>query len=89
VSGRVRVSWTTCSANGFDSYAVVRSGDPEIHYPPEDLDTLVARITDQGRTSTVDAAPSGSAWYRVYCLTRSGGETRTSASTSTVRINVP
>ena len=88
-SGGVLASWTRCSASGFDSYALVRSTDPEIHYPPEDGDTLVARITNAGTTSRLDAAPSGSRWYRLYCLIVTSGETKTAATTATVRINVP
>jgi hypothetical protein len=88
-SGTVHATWTVCSASGFDSYALVRSTDSEIHYPPEDGDTLVARIADQGTTSFDDGAPAGSNWYRLYCLTKSGGETRTAARSSTVRANVP
>ena len=88
-SGVVHVTWTGCSASGFDSYALVRSTDSEIHYPPEDGDTLVARIADQGARAYDDAAPSGSNWYRLYCLTKSGGETKTAARSSTVRANVP
>ena len=88
-SGGVRASWTTCSASSFDSYALVRSTDSEIHYPPEDGDTLVARIANHATTSTTDAAPSGSSWFQLYCLTSSGGETKTAARTTTVKINVP
>jgi hypothetical protein len=89
VSGGVLASWTTCSVNGFDSYALVRSTDAEIHYPPEDGDTLVARISSQSATSKTDAAPAGPAWYQLYCLTASGGETRIATRTSTVKITVP
>ena len=88
--GGVIADWTTCTAAGFDSYALVRSRDQEIHYPPEDLDTLVARVTSVSTTAvTDDAAPTGSSWYRVYCLTRSDGEVRTAATTSTQKISVP
>lgn len=88
-SGGVRATWTTCSAGGFDSYALVRSTDSEIHFPPEDGDTLVARIANRATTSKTDAAPSGSSWYQLYCLTKSGGETKTAARTTTVKISVP
>ena len=88
-SGGVLATWTACSAGGFDGYALVRSTDSEVHYPPEDGDTLVARIMNSGTTSKVVAAPSGARWYRLYCLVTTNGETRTAASTSTVRINVP
>lgn len=89
VSGGVLASWTRCSASGSDSYALVRSTDSEIHYPPEDGDTLVARITNSATTSRLDAAPSGSRWYRLYCLVVNDGETKTAGTTATVRINVP
>ena len=88
--GGVIADWTTCTAAGFDSYALVRSSDQEIHYPPEDRDTLVARVTSVSATAVTDApAPTGSSWYRVYCLTRSDGEVRTAATTSTQKISVP
>ena len=89
VNGDVHASWTTCSASGFDSYALVRSTDSEIHYPPEDGDTVVAKISSRSTTSATDPAPSGPAWYRLYCLTASGGETRTAATSATVKITVP
>jgi hypothetical protein len=89
VSGGVLATWTTCSAGGFDSYALVRSTDSEIHYPPEDGDTLVARISNAGTTSTTVAAPSGTRWYRLYCLVVSNGESKTAATTSTMKITVP
>jgi hypothetical protein len=88
--GDVRAAWTTCSSSGFYAYALVRSTDSEIHYPPEDRDTLVAQVSSVGTTAAADtSAPSGRLWYRVYCLTRSGGETRVSKSTPTVQITAP
>ena len=88
--GGVRAAWTTCSSSGFYAYALVRSTDSEIHYPPEDRDTLAAQVTSVGTTAATDsAAPTGRLWYRVYCLTRSGGETRVSKTTSTVQITMP
>jgi len=89
VSGGVLVTWTTCAVSGFDSYALVRSSDSEVHYPPEDNDTVVAHLPSQSTTSFVDAAPAGSQWYRLYCLTKSGGEIKTAARSSVVRVNVP
>jgi hypothetical protein len=88
-SGGVDASWAGCPSSGFNSYALVRSLDSEIHYPPEDRDTLVARITDKGQTSLLDtAAPSGKLWYRLYCLTGSG-ELRVAASSPTRTVTVP
>lgn len=89
VAGGVQAQWSGCPSSGFNSYALVRSLDSEIHYPPEDLDTLVARITDRGQTSLLDsAAPSGTLWYRLYCLSGSG-ELRIAASSPTRSVTVP
>jgi hypothetical protein len=88
--GGVVARWTTCGASSFSAYALVRSLDSEIHYPPEDLDTVIATITSNSTTSATDAAaPTGRLYYRVYCLTNAGGETRTSATTPTASITVP
>ena len=82
--------WTVCSVSNFHAYALVRSRDSEIHYPPEDLDTVVTSESSQSSTSAVDdPAPSGKSWYRVYCLSRSGGETKVRATTKTVDVPVP
>ena len=89
VSGGVLVTWTTCGVSGFDSYALVRSSDSEVHYPPEDNDTVVAHLPSQSTTSFLDAAPAGAQWYRLYCLTKTGGEIKTAARSSVVRANVP
>ena len=88
--GGVDATWTTCSVSGFDSYALVRSTDREIHYPPEDHDTLVASVGSRSTTSASDPeAPSGRLWYRVYCLVRPENERKVAATTSTVSIDVP
>ncbi len=88
--GGVRATWTTCSSSGFYAYALVRSTDSEIHYPPEDRDTLVTQVASVETSSATDsAASSGRLWYRVYCLTRNGGETKVSKSTPTAMITVP
>jgi len=89
VSGNVRVDWTTCSASGFTGYAVVRARDNQIHYPPETGNTLVAQIGSRSTTSFTDAAPSGTQYYRVYCLVNIDNETKVAAQTAAVRINVP
>lgn len=88
--GGVLVDWTSCTASGFSGYAVVRSTDPEIHWPPEDRDTEVARVTAQSTTKATDAtAPSGTLTYRVYCLTTAGGETKVAQTSPTKQIKVP
>jgi hypothetical protein len=89
VSGDVRADWTACPSTGFTGYALVRSLDPEIHYPPEDRDTVVAQV-GSGTTGATDSnAPSGSLTYRVYCLKNQGGETKVAASTTARQITVP
>ncbi len=88
--GGVKATWSTCSVSNFYGYALVRSTDHEIHYPPEDKDTLVTQISSNGTTAYPDgAAPSGTLTYRLYCLTRRDGETRVGAATSSVQISVP
>jgi hypothetical protein len=88
-AGGVLVSWPMCTASGFSRYAVVRSTDSEIHYPPEDFDTLAASITSSSTTSYLDPVGSGTYWYRVWCLTSSGGEILTAWSTGTAKVTVP
>ncbi len=88
--GGVRADWTACSTSGFSGYALVRSTDPEIHWPPEDHDTEVARVTPASTTQATDgAAPSGTLTYRVYCLRTSGGETKAALSSPAKQIKVP
>lgn len=85
--GGVAASWTTCSTAALDSYALVRSIDKEVHYPPEGGDTLVAR--DPSTTAVDAAAPSGTLWYRVYCLALIDGQAKTVAKSDTQSIVVP
>jgi hypothetical protein len=91
VSGAgVKATWTTCTASNFYEYVLVRSTDHEIHYPPEDHDSVVARVSSVATTSATDAAaPSGTLTYRLYCRTRREDETRTSQTTAAVQITVP
>ena len=89
-SGGVRVDWSACSVSGFAGYAVVRSTDSEIHFPPEDRDSEVARIGSASTTSVTDSgAPSGSLTYKVYCLVLLDHETKVAAATSSKQIQVP
>lgn len=89
VSGGVQLSWPTCTASGFASYAIVRSKDSEVHYPPEDLDTVVATITSAATTTVTDPVASGTYWYQVYCRTNAGGEARTASKTAILKVTVP
>lgn len=86
--GNPQLSWSTCTSASFAAYAVVRSLDSEIHYPAEDLDTLVATITNPNTTHLTDSgAPSGvRVWYRVWCVSNGGGESRTIWTTPTVSV---
>jgi hypothetical protein len=87
---QVTLDWSSCARSSFAGYAVVRSTDHEIHWPPEDHDTEIARITAQTTTAFVDAnPPSGTMTYQVYCLASSGGETQSVARTPSRSISVP
>ena len=88
--GAVRADWETCTYSGFTGYAVVRSIDKEVHWPPESGETEVARIGSRTTTAaTDDAAPSGTSWYRVYCLYTHDGETKVAGKSDARQITVP
>ena len=88
--GSVVADWTACNASGFAGYALVRSTDPEIHWPPEDHDTEVARVTSQSTTKATDSnPPSGTMTYRVWCLVTQDHETKSVLSSSSKQIKVP
>ena len=89
MSGGVQLSWPTCTASSFASYAIVRSKDSEVHYPPEDLDTVAATITSAATTTFTDSVASGTYWYQVYCRTNAGGEAKTASKTSVLKVTVP
>ncbi len=90
VNGQPLLSWGVCSSSSFAAYAVVRSLDSEIHYPPESNDTLVAMITSAATTQVSDTkAPTGRLYYRVWCLWNEGGEYQTISRTSIVSATVP
>ena len=86
-TGGVGASWMSCSAAALDSYVLVRSIDHEVHYPPEDGDTIVARLDSTGVLD--GAAPPGTSWYRVYCLALVDGQVKTVAKSGTESIVVP
>ncbi len=84
------VRWSTCQVTGFAAYAVVRSTDKEVHWPPEDNDTEVDRPTSQSTTAALDASPpSGTLTYRVYCLVLRDGQLKVAGKSGTATIVVP
>lgn len=88
--GQPVLSWGACSSASFSAYGVVRSLDAEIHYPPEDNDTVVALIKSSSITQVTDtSAPSRKVYYRVWCLSNSGGEYKSISTTPTVSVTVP
>jgi hypothetical protein len=90
VDGGIKVEWSSCSVSGFVGYAVVRATDHEIHFPPEDVDREIARISSPSTTSMVDgAAPSGTIAYQVYCLGTKDGQTKWVVKTPLRTITVP
>jgi len=89
-NGDVSASWIYCASTPFDSYALVRSSISEVHWPPETANTQVARIFSQGTLGTVDtAAPTGTSWYRVYCLVNRDNEVQISRTSNMVSITLP
>jgi hypothetical protein len=90
VTGGVSADWSTCHTAGFAGYAVVRSIDKEVHWPPETGDTEFARIGSQATTAATDTgAPSGSLTYRVFCLAVVDRETKVVGKSGTESITVP
>ena len=86
----VRLSWTTCTYGAFAGYAVVRSNDHEVHFPPESGEKEVLRISSRSTTSGTDStAPSGTSWYRVFCVYLHENETKVAGKTTTRQITVP
>jgi len=86
-AGGVGASWTSCITAALDSYVLVRSIDHEVHYPPEDGDSIVARVSSTGVLD--GTVPPGTSWYRVYCLALVGGQVKTVAKSGTESIVVP
>jgi hypothetical protein len=90
VTGGIKVDWSSCSVAGFIGYAVVRATDHEIHFPPEDVDLEIARISSSSTTSIVDgAAPLGTIAYQVFCLATKDGHAKWVAKTPLRTITVP
>ena len=90
VAGGVQASWSSCPASGFAGAVLVRSTDREIHYPPEDFDTVVARVSSLTTTIATDTTPPlGALTYRLYCLSTHEGETNVSAQSPSASISVP
>ncbi len=89
-SGDVRVDWSACDVSNFAGYAVIRSTTHETHFPPEDHNTEVARVSSASTTVVTDnSPPSGTLAYTVYCLARNGGELKSAQKTPTRSISVP
>lgn len=89
VSGSVRADWTACSVSSFAGYALIRSTTYETHFPPENHNTEVARVSSASTTVATDNAPSGTYVYTVYCLVNKGSETKFAAKSNTKLITVP
>ncbi|HEY7589438.1 MAG TPA: hypothetical protein VH723_00455 [Candidatus Limnocylindrales bacterium] len=88
--GVVTVDWTSCATGSFAGYAVVRSTDVEVKWPPEDGDTEIVRVTNRATTVFEDAAaPSGTLRYAVFCLYRHESELKVATRTPTRSITVP
>jgi hypothetical protein len=86
----VKADWSTCHADGFATYVLVRSTNKEVHYPPEDQDSIAATVTSRSTTEATDSdPPSGTVWYRLYCLATRDGQQKTVAKSGTEQTTVP
>ncbi len=72
----VSLVWTTCAADGFAYWKVVRSENATATWPLGDGDTLLAAISDQGTLTAADRSmPRGAtSWYRVFAVVEFNGE---------------
>ena len=68
--GGVVVDWSTCEADRFDYYKVVRSTDSTVKWPLGAYDSLVFYTGDRNTTIFLDteADPGTTYYYRVFCL---------------------
>jgi hypothetical protein len=87
----VLVDWTTCEADKFDYYKVVRSTDSTVKWPLGAYDSLVFYTSDRSTTSFVDteADPGNTYFYRVFCLDSTSYGYVTLNSTVVEDIHVP
>src|SRR4029077_15550662 len=69
-SGGVSLGWSTCEADGFSAYKVVRSPDESTTWPLGGDDKLVTYVTDRGTPHFVDSdvEAGGHYFYRVFCV---------------------
>jgi hypothetical protein len=87
--GSVVAEWSTCHADAFAQYVLVRSTNKEVHYPPEDGDSIAATVTARSTTEATDSeAPAGTVWYRLYCLAIRDGQLNAVAKSGTGQITV-
>jgi hypothetical protein len=72
----VDLAWTTCAADGFAYWKVVRSKDVTATWPLGDGDTLLAAISKQDTLAAADRSmPRGAtSWYRVFAVVDFNGE---------------
>ena len=84
--GKVVVDWSTCDADHFVAYKVIRSTDEKVTYPRGDNDTLVGVVENAGTTAMADSAPAGKKlFYRVFGVVEWEGNPYTIACASSVK----
>jgi hypothetical protein len=89
--GKVKVDWTTCKAEDFLYYKVLRSNDSTVSWPAGDNDKVIAAIESRSKTAMVDTSfPHGKkVWYRVFCIGEQDGDKRVLGKTAAKSIVTP
>ncbi len=83
---KVVVDWSTCEADHFVAYKVIRSTDEKVTYPRGGDDILVGVVENAGTTAMADAAPSGKKlFYRVFGVVEWEGNPYTIACATGVK----
>jgi hypothetical protein len=91
--GKVVLSWSTCEADGFAFYKVVKStwNENPSYLPWTDGTEVLAAIGEMGATEWHDWAPESgeTAWYRVQCLGYSGDHKVLLGESAVVSVTTP
>ncbi len=87
----VALAWTTCAADGFAYWKLVRSKDATASWPLGDGDTLVAAISEQGTLTAADRSmPRGAtSWYRAFAVVDFNGELTPVCASDAQAVAVP
>jgi hypothetical protein len=89
--GKVIVDWSPCTADGFNTYEVVRSLDSTVRWPIlTDTDKVVATMgTGDTAFSDGDAPRGVTVYYRVFCVKIDGSSIAVLTTSSAKGITTP